>query len=106
MSEQVVIGLFTLAGTIAGGFLGGFFSVRAAKIGYKKEIMEKDIKDLANQVKSYWLLEKEYLSQIKKLSDKSEDTIMRSTRKIVAEKGHEYPKMTEKEADSILRKYK
>ena len=106
MSEQVVIGLFTLAGTLAGGFLGGFFSVRAAKIGYNKVKMEKEIKCLANQVKSYWLLEKEYLSQIKNLSDKSEDTIMRSTRKIVAEKGNEYPKMTASEADSILRKYK
>lgn len=106
MSEQIVIVLFTLVGTLAGGFLGGFFSVRAAKIGYKKEEMEKDIKDLANQVKSYWLLEKEYLSQIKNLSGKSEDTIMRATRKIVENKGNEYPKMTASKADSILQKYK
>jgi hypothetical protein len=65
--------------------------------------MEKDIKDLANQVKSYWLLEKEYLSQIK--NGKPVDTIMRETRKIVANNGNEYPKMTANEADSILRKY-
>lgn len=105
MNEQIVIGLFTLAGTIAGGFLGGFFSVRAAKIGYKKEKMEKDIKELANQVKSYWNLEKEYLSQIESLSGNSQKTIMESTRKIVESNGNEYPKMTAKEADSILRKY-
>ena len=106
MSDQIVIGLFTLAGTIAGGFLGGFFSVRAAKVGYQKEKMEKDIKDLANQVKSYWHLEKEYISQIKDYSGKSEDTIMKNTRKIVANNGYEYPKMTENDANSILRKYK
>lgn len=105
MSEQIIIGLFTLAGTIAGGFLGGFFSVRAAKIGYKKEEMEKDIKDLANQVKSYWHLEKEYLSQIKELSGKSEETIMKNTRKIVANNGNDRPSMTASKADSILRKY-
>lgn len=105
MSEQVVIGLFTLAGTLAGGFLGGFFSIRAAKIGYKKEKMEKEIKDLANQVKSYWLLEKEYLSQLKGYSGLSEETLMKTTRKIVANNGNEYPKMTANEADSILRKY-
>ena len=103
MNEQIVIGLFTLAGTIAGGFLGVFF--RAAKIGYKKEKMEKDIKDLANQVKSYWNLEKEYLSQIESLSGNSQKTIMESTRKIVASNGNDYPKMTANEADSILRKY-
>lgn len=105
MSEEIVIGLFTLAGTLAGGFLGGFFSVRAAKIGYKKEKMEKEIKDLANQVKSYWLLEKEYLSQLKGYSGQSEDTLMKTTRRIVANNGNEYPKMTANEADSILRKY-
>lgn len=105
MSEQIIIGLFTIAGTIAGGFLGGFFSIRAAKIGYKKEKMEKDIKDLANQIKSYWHLEKEYLSQIKELSGKSEETIMKNTRKIVANNGNDYPRMTANEADSILRKY-
>lgn len=106
MNEQVMIALFTLAGTIAGGFIGGFFSVMAAKVGYKKEKMEKDITDLANQVKSYWHLEKEYLSQIKVLSGKSEETIMKNTRKIVANNGYEYPKMTENDANSILRKYK
>ena len=106
MNEQVIIALFTLAGTIAGGCIGGFFSVRAAKVGYKKEKMKKDITDLANQVKSYWNLEKEYLSQIKDLSGKSEETIMKKTRKIVANNGHEYPRMTEKEANLILQKYK
>ena len=105
MSEQIVVGLFTLIGTVVGACVGGYFSVRAAKVGYKKEKMEKEIKDLANQVKSYWLLEKEYLSQIKGYSGISEDTIMKSTRKIVANNGNEYPKMTANEADTILRKY-
>ena len=106
MSEQIVIGLFTLAGAITGGLIGGFFSVKAAKVGYKKVKMEKDIKDLANQVKSYWLLEKEYLSQLKVCLSKPEKTIMENARQIVANKGNEYPKMTASEADSILRKYK
>ena len=105
MSDEIVIGLFTLTGTIVGALLGGFFSVRSAKIGYKKERMEKDIKDLANQVKSYWFLEKEYLSQIKKYSNIPEATIMTNAREIVKNKGNEYPKMTANQADSILRKY-
>ena len=101
MSEQIVIGLFTLAGV----FLGGFFTVWAAKIGYNKVQMEKEIKLLANQVKSYWILEKKYLEQISKLSGKSKDTIMRETRKIVAKDGYEYPKMTANDADLIRKKY-
>ena len=101
MSEQIVIGLFTLAGV----FLGGFFSIWAAKIGYKKEKMEKDIKDLANQVKSYWLLEKEYLSQLEKHTGLPAKTLMGKTRKRVANHGNEYPKMTANEADSIRQKY-
>ena len=105
MSKDIFIGLFTLVGTIVGGFIGGFFSIRAAKIGYKKEKMEKEIKYLANQVKSYWLLEKEYLSQLKVCLSKPEKTIMENARQIVANKGNEYPKMTASEADSILRKY-
>ena len=105
MSEEIFIGLFTLVGTIAGVFIGGIFSIRAAKIGYKKEEMERDIKDLANQVKSYWILEKKYLEQISKLSGKSKDTIMRETRKIVAKDGYEYPRMTANDADLIRQKY-
>lgn len=101
MSEQIVIGLFTLAGV----FLGGFFSVWAAKIGYNKEKMERDIKDLANQVKSYWQLEKVYLSQLEKHTGLPPKTLMKNARKSVEKNGYEYPKMTEKKADSILRNY-
>ena len=106
MNEQIVIGLFTLVGTLVGGIIGGFFSIMAAKIGFKKEEMERDIKELANQVKSYWLLEKEYLSQLKEHSELPEKTLMENTRKIVENKGNEYPKMTASKADSILQKYK
>ena len=106
MSEQIVIGLFTLVGILAGGFLGGFFSVRAAKIGYNKVQMEKEIKFLANQVKSYWLLEKEYLSQLEKHTGLPAKTLMEKTRKIVKNNGNEYPYMTAYDADSILRNYK
>lgn len=107
MSEQVLIGLFTLAGTIAGGLIGGLFSVRAAKIGFKKEKMKKDIRILANQVKSYWFLEKEYLSKIGELdNDKTpEDTTMKKARKAVENNGNGYPSMTAKEANDILKKY-
>ena len=101
MSEQIVIGLFTLAGV----FLGGFFTVWAAKIGYNKVQMEKEIKLLANQVKSYWLLEKEYLSQLEKHTGLPAKTLMGNTRKRVANNGNEYPKMTANEADSIRQKY-
>jgi len=105
MDVQVLIGVFTLGGAIAGGLIGGIFSVRAARIGFKKEKMEKDIRTLANQVKSYWFLEKEYLSKISSLSNTSEDTIMRNARKNVENNGNEYPKMTAKEAMDILKQY-
>ena len=101
MSEQIVIGLFTLAGV----FLGGFFTVWAAKIGYNKVQVEKEIKLLANQVKSYWLLEKEYLSQLEKHTGLPAQTLMKKTRMIVKNNGNEYPYMTAYDADSILQKY-
>lgn len=107
MNEQVIIGLFTIGGVIVGGLIGGLFSVKAAKISFKKEQMMKDIRTLSNQVKSYWFLEKEYLSKISKLSNNTppEETVKKSTRKIVAEKGNHYPKMTAMEAQDILNKY-
>ena len=105
MSEQIFIGLFTLVGTLVGGIIGGFFSIRAAKIGYKKEEMEKDIKDLANQVKSYWLLEKEYLSQLEKHTGLPAQTLMKKTRMIVKNNGNEYPYMTAYDADLIRQRY-
>ena len=105
MDAQIIIGLFTIGGTLVGGLIGGLFSVKAAKIGYKKESMEKDIRKLANQVKSYWLLEKEYLSQLSKAVGKSEEVLMRQTRKIVENNGNDYPNMTAGEADKILQKY-
>ncbi len=105
MNEQVIIGLFTLGGTIAGGLIGGLFSVRAAKIGYKKEKMQKNIRDLANQVKSYWLLEREYLSYIGKLINGPTSQIRTDLRTKVENEGNEYPKMSAKEAMDILKKY-
>ena len=105
MDEQIIIGLFTIGGTLVGGLIGGLFSVKAAKIGYKKESMEKDIRKVANQVKSYWLLEKEYLSQLSKAVGKSEEALMRQTRKIVENNGNDYPNMTAADANTILQKY-
>ena len=105
MDAQIIIGLFTIGGTLVGGLIGGLFSVKAAKIGYKKESMEKDIRKVANQVKSYWLLEKEYLSQLSKAVGIPEETLKRQTRKIVENNGNDYPNMTAGEADKILQKY-
>ena len=105
MDAQIIIGLFTIGGTLVGGLIGGLFSVKAAKIGYKKESMEKDIRKVANQVKSYWLLEKEYLSQLSEAVGIPEDTLMKQKRKIVENKGNDYANMTGGEANTILQKY-
>lgn len=105
MNEQIIIGIFTLGGAIIGGVIGGVFSLMSARVGYKKDTMEKDIRLLANQVKSYWHLEKEYIAQIEKLGTKPKETIMRDTRKIIENNGYGYPNMTANGADSILRKY-
>lgn len=105
MEKEIIIGTFTLLGAIIGGIIGGFFSLKSAKIGYKREKMEKDIRLLANQVKSYWFLEKQYISHISALTGDNQQSIMTQTRKIVEENGNEYPRMTANDANSILRKY-
>lgn len=111
MNVSILVAIITVAGTllgtIVGAWIGGRYSLKAAKISFKKETMEKEIRKLANQVKSYWYLEKEYLSQIKALDPNKtpEDTIMKNTREAVEKKGYGYPKMTSKQADDILQKY-
>ena len=101
MNNEVIIGLFTLGGAA----IGGLCAIIASKIDSDTEKMKRDIRVLSSQVKSYWLLEKEYLSQISSLTGTPQETLMKSSRKTVENNGNDYPCMTAKEANDILKKY-
>ena len=100
MSESIINGLFTLAGTLVGGVIS-FFITKSAN-DYKR--LKSQVNILSNQIISYWNLEKIYSEEISSTSSKSAKTILQNYRDRVEELGMDRPIMTEKEAKKILMK--
>jgi len=127
MSETIVNGIFTLAGALVGS--GGLLilicfqnkkdTIRKElelqkdnlnlEIERKKEtinFLKQDLVRLANQVKSYWKLEKFYSEEIAELLDKKARTkIIEFRKKVEKEDDYEKPYMTAIAADKIISKY-
>jgi len=104
MDKETLVGLFTLAGTVAGGVVGAFGAVIAARIDRKWDKAKKDIVRLCDQVAAYHKLEELYSTEVVRLdpSKGQAKTIMIEMRSAVEATGEfVYPKMTSREARLI-----
>jgi len=94
MSETVITGLFTLAGT----FIGGLISFLIARNTKEINTLKSDVINLSKQVISYWNIERLYSEDISKLVSKPARTILNEYREKIESMEFERPTMTEKEA--------
>ena len=101
MNDTIVNGLFTITGGLI-GFAGTFFTTRNSRLMAKLESL---ISKLAEQVASYWELEKLYSEEVSRLSNKNASTILRDYREKVVKNGRERPTMTAAEADGIVKRH-
>lgn len=100
MTEPIITGLFTLAGTLLGGLISYFIARNAKEI----KTLKTQINLLSKQVISYWNLEKLYSEEVGNLLSKPAKTILQEYREKIESMDLERPTMTEKEAKRILTK--
>lgn len=101
MNDSIINGLFTLSGVLIGS-ASSFFATRDARRMAKLESL---VSKLADQVASYWELEKHYSEDVAKRSDKNSKTVLNEFRERVESEERERPTMTAKQADSIKRHF-
>lgn len=101
MSETVITGLFTLAGT----FIGGLISFLIARNTKEINTLKSDVIILSKQVISYWNIERLYSEELSKLVSKPARTILHEYREKIESMEFERPTMTEKESKRILTKH-
>jgi len=103
MKEQIIIALSTLSGAL----IGGVFVLLASWQDKKWNAMEKDLKCLCNQVKSYYNLEKLYSIELAKIANKKQQTILKQMRNTLVKGGsYERPVLTENNVNSIISKWR
>ena len=103
MDPSVYNGLFA----IAGAAVGGGCTVAATLIERRWGTAKRDIRNLADQVASYYQLERLYKEEIAELTGKASKTIMEQMRARVTEGGtYVRPTMTSAEAMKLLSKWK
>lgn len=100
MSESIINGVFALTGTFIGGLIS-YFIARNAK-DFKTLKSQANI--MANQIISYWNLERLYSEEMSKLINKPAKTILQEFREKIEEMNIDRPTMTEKEARKIITK--
>jgi hypothetical protein len=100
MTEPIITGLFTLAGTL----LGGLISFLIARNEKEIRTLKSHVNILSNQVVSYWNLEELYSKEISNITSKNQRIVKQEYREKVEEIGFERPTMTEKKAKEILTK--
>jgi len=98
MAEPIIVGLFTLAGTMLGGLIS-FLIARNAK---ETKTLKTQVNTLSKQVISYWNIEDLYSKEISKLTLKAQKTVKQEYREKIEAMELERPTMTEKEAKKIL----
>ena len=101
MNDTIINGLFTLSGVLIGS-ASSFFATRDARRMAKLESL---VSKLAEQVASYWELEKHYSEEVATLSGKNSKTVLNEFRERVESEERERPTMTAKQADGIKRHF-
>ena len=102
MDDKIIIGIFSIVGTI----LGGCITIIGTKLDKNKNEKVKDINRLSDQVIAYWILETMYAEEIIKLTGKDTiKSIKAKFRKKVADKGFSRPELTQIETEKIRSKY-
>ena len=103
MDPSVYNGLFA----IAGAAVGCGCTVAATLIERRWSTAKRDIRNLADQVASYYQLERLYKEEIAELTGKASKTIMEQMRARATESGtYMHPAMTSAEAIKLLSKWK
>ncbi|MGB8365028.1 MAG: hypothetical protein ACLQUZ_18960 [Rhizomicrobium sp.] len=107
MDKDIVLGILTVAGIIAGGSVGGVCTIIAARTGYKFTEMKRHIANLCDQITAYHSLEELYAKEIEKL-DRARGTartIQIKMRDQVEDQDLPRPAMTANEADKIKQRW-
>ena len=106
MDQQIVAGLFTLAGAL----LGGVITLATVRLDRRWGRAKKNIADLCQQVSAFYQLEQLYKEEVATLransdgSKPSAKTVMEEMRGRVQElEGQVRPTMTSRAADEIRR---
>ena len=93
---------------IAGALLIAIIANRTAHVGHKWTGAKKDIKNVCDQVSSYWQLEKLYKEEVAKYTNEAAQTVLVRMRDRVRtlENGRFVKiEMTTNDAESIKKKY-
>jgi membrane protein YqaA with SNARE-associated domain len=98
MTEPIVTGLFTLAGTLLGGLISYLIARNAKEI----RALKSQVNNLSNQIISYWNLEKLYSEELSKINSKAQKTVLQEYRERIEAMNLDRPTMTENEARKIL----
>lgn len=98
MSEPIITGLFTLAGTLLGVLISYLIARNAKEI----RTLKSQVNILSNQVISYWNIEELYSEELSNLTSKAQKTVKQEYREKIEAMDLDRPTMTEKEARKIL----
>ncbi len=104
MDQQIIAGLFTLAGAL----LGGLITIATTRLDRGWERAKRDIEQLCQQVSAFYQLELKYIEKVVELSAQSglpppaRQTVMNEMRDQVQNlPGQVRPQMTTNAADRI-----
>ena len=101
--NEIIVGIFTVIGAI----IGGFFSILSQIIINNKNKKKERFLELADQVRAYYNLEKEYIDflSINDPNKRAPMTIKKDFREIVQSKIGIRPEITENMSEKIKKEW-
>jgi hypothetical protein len=101
MSDVVISGLFALVGVA----IGSFATYLATRDARRMQNLERLVCKLADQVASYWALEKLYSEELARATHQNQKTVLQDFRDTVQSDKLVRPVMTANEAEDIKQRY-